>query len=103
ATRARAALRSQVLRRLDGAAKSRPDPHHGDGEGAAVRPGWPSGSASSELVDVLLAMLDERIDQTPEGDEKGRLHRARDAIAGLTREVAVELFAAYAAKVTTGE
>lgn len=61
--------------------------------------GWPS--ASSDQVDLLLRLLDDRIADaaTPE-EEKGRLRRARDAFAALGRDVAVGVLSAYAAQAT---
>jgi hypothetical protein len=47
----------------------------------------------------LLSLLTERIEDpsTPE-EEKGRLRRAHDAIAGLSRDVLTEVLAAYLAR-----
>lgn len=63
--------------------------------------GWPSGGSDAQLVELLLAVLDERIesDETPE-EEKGRLRRARDAFAALGRDVAVGVLTAYAGQVS---
>jgi hypothetical protein len=64
--------------------------------------GWPKpGGAGAEQVELLLRLLDERIASaaTPE-EEKGRLRRARDAVAGVGREVFAEVLAAYVARQT---
>ena len=66
----------------------------------AVR-GWPGAVSEAQRVESLLRALDERIesDETPE-EEKGKLRRARDALAGVSRDVLVSLGSAYLAQVT---
>jgi hypothetical protein len=66
----------------------------------AVR-GWPGGGSDAQLVELLLRVLDERIesDETPE-EEKGRLRRARDAFAAVGRDVAVGVLTAYAGQLS---
>ena len=64
--------------------------------------GWPRpGGAGAEQVELLLRLLDERINDsaTPE-EERGKLRKMRDAFASLGRDFAVELLSAYAAKVS---
>jgi hypothetical protein len=58
--------------------------------------GWPSEAHNPEQVDLLLRLLDERIasDETTETD-KGKLRRARDAIADLGKDIAVGILTAY--------
>jgi hypothetical protein len=64
--------------------------------------GWPrEGGDTDQLVELLLRLLDERIaaEDTPE-QEKGKLKRVRDGIASLGRDFAVDLMAAYVARVS---
>jgi hypothetical protein len=65
------------------------------GQGLRQTSGWPREGGGAELVELLLRLLDERIadDETPE-EEKGKLRRARDAFAGLGRDVAVGVLTA---------
>jgi len=63
--------------------------------------GWPRDGGGDEQVALLLQLLDERIadQQTPE-EEKGKLRRAREAFAGLSRDVAVGVLTAYTTRAT---
>lgn len=64
--------------------------------------GWPEpGAAGGDIVEVLLKLLDERIESpdTPE-EEKGRLRRARDAFAGVTRDITVGVLSNLISKQT---
>jgi len=65
--------------------------------------GWPApgGAAGAEQVELLLRLLDERIDDetTPE-EERGRLRRARTAVGDVGRGVLTEVLAAYIARVS---
>jgi hypothetical protein len=49
---------------------------------------WPSPDAAA---DRLLAALDAAIEKSPEGDQKGRLQRAREALGGMTRDLLVDV------------
>lgn len=63
--------------------------------------GWPSTSGGGREVEMLLALLDERIaDETRDDDERGRLARFRDAVAGVGRDVGAEVLAAYLARIS---
>lgn len=63
--------------------------------------GWPKEGVGAEQIELLLRLLDERIeaDDTPE-EEKGKLQRARDAFAALSRDLAVGVLTAYVSRVT---
>lgn len=49
---------------------------------------WPSPDAAA---DRLLAALDAAIAKAPEGEQKGRLQKAREALGGMTRDLFVDL------------
>jgi len=74
-----------------------PDLIHSTPKGLQHTSGWPSGTGSSNQVDLLLRLLDERIssDETAD-DEKGKLRRARDAFADVGKDIAVGVLTAYA-------
>lgn len=58
--------------------------------------GWPAESQDGgEQIELLLRLLDERIDSAETAEEKSKLRRARDAFAGLGRDIAVGVLAAY--------
>ena len=63
--------------------------------------GWPRDGGGDEQVALLLKLLDERIEdqRTPE-EERGKLRRARDAFAGLSRDIAVGVLTAYTTRAT---
>jgi hypothetical protein len=63
--------------------------------------GWPRDGGTAQQVELLLGLLDERIasDATPE-EEKGRLRRARDAVASVGKDVFADVLAAYLARQT---
>jgi hypothetical protein len=64
--------------------------------------GWPAeGQGQSEQVELLLRLLDERIDSAETADEeKSKLRQARDAFAGLGKDIAVGVLTAYATQAT---
>lgn len=63
--------------------------------------GWPSPSSGGREVELLLALLDERIaDESRDEDERGRLRRFRDAAAGIGRDVGAEVLGAYLARIS---
>lgn len=63
--------------------------------------GWPSPSGGSREVDLLLALLDERIaDESRDEDERGRLRRFRDGVAGIGQDVGAEVLGAYLARIS---
>ena len=57
---------------------------------------WPS---PDSIADRLLPALEAAIARTPEGEDKTRLERARDAFLGMTREILVGI----ATNVITGQ
>lgn len=67
--------------------------------------GWPTqgGGSAAEQVDLLVRLLDERIesDETPE-EEKGKLRQIRDGVGSASRDIVVSVLAAYVARMTGG-
>jgi hypothetical protein len=61
---------------------------------------WP-GRPAPDQVELLLRLLDERIEspETPD-DEKGKLRRVRDALGDLGRDIAVGVLTAYVSRAT---
>ena len=53
--------------------------------------GWPSGTPEAAL-DELVAVLDQAIDSTPEGEQRSKLVRVRDGLLGAARDVAIAYF-----------
>jgi hypothetical protein len=63
--------------------------------------GWPSPNSGGREVELLLALLDERIsDESRNEDERGRLRRFREAAAGVGRDVGSEVLGAYLARIS---
>ncbi len=64
--------------------------------------GWPAaGQGGGEQVELLLRLLDERIDSAETAEEeKSKLRQARDAFAGLGKDIAVGVLTAYAIQAT---
>jgi hypothetical protein len=61
--------------------------------------GWPDDSSGTQL-EVLLRLLDERIESDETSDEeKGKLRRVRGSLVDLGRDVAVGLLTAYLSRV----
>lgn len=62
--------------------------------------GWPSPSGGGREVELLLALLDERIEETSDEDERGRLRRFRDAAAEIGTGLGTSVLAAYLARIS---
>jgi hypothetical protein len=61
---------------------------------------WP-GAGDGAQLELLLRLLDERIESDDTSDEeKGKLRRLRDSLGDLGRDVAVGLLTAYLSRVT---
>jgi len=54
---------------------------------------WPT---PDSIVDRLLASIDEEIAAAPDGDSRGRLTRARQALGDISREVLIRVAAGWA-------
>lgn len=61
--------------------------------------GWP-GEDGSRQIDLLLQLLDKRIELAETPEEKSKVQQARDAFAGLSKDVAVGVLTAYVAQVS---
>lgn len=61
----------------------------------------PGEGSSSQQVELLLALLDERIesDETPEG-EKGKLRQIRNGVSSASRDLMVAVLGAYTSQTT---
>jgi hypothetical protein len=64
-------------------------------KGLQVTAGWPTGAADAAMTQ-LLADIDKHIDEASSEDERSRWQRLRDAVAGIGRDVAVEVLSAAA-------
>jgi hypothetical protein len=70
-------------------------------KGLSEAGGWPGEGSSSQQVELLLALLDERIesDETSEG-EKGKLRQIRDGVSSASRDLMVAVLGAYISQAT---
>ncbi|MGD9737523.1 MAG: hypothetical protein AB7V58_18220 [Solirubrobacterales bacterium] len=61
--------------------------------------GWP-GEDGNRQIELLLHLLDERIEAAATPEEKSKVKQARDAFAGLSKDVAVGLLTAYVTQIS---
>lgn len=70
-------------------------------KGLRYTSGWPGEEGGSRQVEMLLQLLDERIesDETPEA-EKGRLRQIRNGVGSASRDIMVAVLGAYVSQAT---
>ena len=66
-------------------------------KGLQATAGWPSTQADA-IVASLIAAFDERIEAAETDEERTKLAKARDALAGLGREVLADVIAVQMAR-----